>query len=468
MSVTLDDPAQPARLLIVEDDASLRELISGELEDRGYIVEPASTRAAAMESLQSGAPDLILSDLRLPDGSGMDLLPAAQQHHAQPAMLLITAFGSVPQAVEALKAGADDFLTKPVDLEHLAVRIERALDHRRTNVTLAGLREVLRESGRDDLFHGMVGRSDIMRQLFAGIRRIARVDEPVLITGESGTGKELVAKAVHAESARADASFLAVNCAAIPESLLESEFFGHTANAFTGAGAARRGLFAEADGGTLFLDEIGDMPASLQAKLLRVLQEGRFRPLGDTSEIEVDVRIIAATNRDIELEVQAGNWRDDLYYRLETLALEVPPLRERAVDDRIALAAHFLAVLAAERDLPALRLSEEALSILQTYPFPGNVRELANALTRAATFCEGATIAPRHLPARMRAQHSPERPVHDDPLRLHEDPPPTLAQVQTRYIRWILDSTGQNKKRSAQILDVGRRTLYRKLSNGGE
>ncbi len=256
MNATAPDAVAPmtADVLIVEDDASLCELIEGELEDRGFSVRTADTLATALDALHSGAPDLVLSDLRLPDGSGMDLIPAAQAHRAQPAMLLITAFGSVPQAVEALKAGADDFLTKPVDLEHLAVRIERALAHRRTNVTLAGLRETLRESRRDDLFHGMVGQSEIMRQLFSSIRRIARVDDPVLITGESGTGKELVAKAIHAESARASAPFLPVNCAAIPEPLLEAEFFGHTANAFTGAGSARRGLFVDADGGTLFLD----------------------------------------------------------------------------------------------------------------------------------------------------------------------------------------------------------------------
>ncbi|HEX9877869.1 MAG TPA: sigma-54 dependent transcriptional regulator [Gammaproteobacteria bacterium] len=456
-------PAQPpGRLLVVEDDQALCELIASEFEDRGYLVETAVDRTGALGALRVGAPDLVLTDLRLPDGSGFDVLQAAQTHRAPPAVLLITAFGSVPQAVEALKAGADDFLTKPLDLEHLAVRVERALLQRHTNVMLQHLRETLRESSRDGLFHGMVGQSPVMQHLFAAIRRVGKVDEPVLITGESGTGKELVAKAIHAESRRVERPFIAVNCASIPETLLEAEFFGHTASAFTGARAARRGLFAEADHGTLFLDEIGEMPMPLQAKLLRALQEQRIRPLGGARETPIDVRIIAATNRDIDAEMKARRWREDLYYRLEALALHVPPLRERDDDDRTALIAHFLAGLAAERNLPRLHVSEPAFEALQSYPFPGNVRELNNALTRAATFCENSKIEVRHLPERMRVGLR-RAPLDTDPLGIQDDPPPTLAQLEERYIRWILERAGDNKKRAAKILHVGRRTIYRKL-----
>jgi DNA-binding NtrC family response regulator len=447
------------RLLIVEDDAGLRELLTEELGDRGYAVENVGSCAEAFEILQATDFDLVVSDLRLPDGSGQDVLRAVRDKSAAPAIILITAFGSVPQAVEALKAGADDFLTKPLDLEHLAVRVERVLAHRRTNVTLQTLRETLRESGVEGRFHDMVGTSPLMRDLFDVIRRVAQVDEPVLITGESGSGKELVARAIHAEGPRAAKPFVAINCASVPESLLEAEFFGHTANAFTGARSARQGLFAEADKGTLFLDEIGEMPAALQAKLLRVLQDGRIRPLGGGEEIAVDVRIIAATNRDIEAEAKAGNWREDLYYRLETLSLQVPPLRERG-EDKLELARHFLAVLAAERELPKLRLSEQALDAIQQYDFPGNVRELRNVLTRAATFTESDTIDVQHLPERMRSV-SRIAIEHPDPLGITELP--TLDELEKRYIRWMLERNDNNKKRTAEQLGVGRRTIYRKL-----
>lgn len=266
------------------------------------------------------------------------------------------------------------------------------------------------------------------------------------------------------ESSRAGAAFVAVNCASVPEALLEAEFFGHTANAFTGAGSARRGLLREADGGTLFLDEIGEMPQALQAKLLRALQDGRIRALGEEEETTVNLRVIAATNRDIEAEVAAGAWREDLFYRLETLSLVVPPLRDRA-DDLLALTGAFLARIAAERDLPGLRLTESVLESVQHYSFPGNVRELENALARAATFCEDSTIDVHHLPARMREQAAPPPPAAD-PLGITANPPPTLREVELRYIRWVLERTRQNKRRAAEILDVGRRTIYRKLGTG--
>ncbi|MBN1238270.1 MAG: sigma-54-dependent Fis family transcriptional regulator [Gammaproteobacteria bacterium] len=460
MSAAFDLAADSGRVLLVEDDAALADMLGAELEDRGYEVDRASGAAAALEQLAHGAPALVLTDLRLPDGDGFDVLKGALEHRCRPAVILITAFGSVPQAVEALKAGADDFLTKPLDLEHLALRVERALAQRRTNATLSSLRERLRD--RDGLFHGMVGEGEAMQRLFGAIRRVARVDEPVLITGESGTGKERVARAIHAESARSERPFVAVNCASVPEALLEAEFFGHTANAFTGAGAARPGLIVEADGGTLLLDEVGEMSPALQAKLLRALQERSVRPVGAAAEKPVDVRIIAATNRDLEADVREGRWREDLYYRLETLSVEVPPLRERSPDDRVALTAYFLSSLAAERDLPRLRLADEALDALQRYAFPGNVRELRNALTRAATFCENGLIELRHLPERVRP--SLKRPAGvGDPLGLNEDPPPTLAEVEERYIRWIVERTGYNKQQAAKILNVGRRTIYRKL-----
>lgn len=452
-------------VLVVEDDGALRDLLTNELDDRGYQVHSVDCVDAARQAFRQRSIDLVISDLRLPDGSGLDVLNIAMNTQPRPAVILITAFGSVPQAVEALKSGADDFLTKPLDLDHLGVRLERVLEHRRTNASLEALRRKLRHTERGTSFHGMVGESDVMQQLFAIIRQVANVDDPVLITGESGTGKELVAKAIHAESKRAKRAFVAINCASVPEALLEAEFFGHTANAFTGARSARAGLFAEADGGTLFLDEIGEMPAALQAKLLRAIQEGRVRPLGGAEEVPVDVRIIAATNRDIEADVRAGIWREDLYYRLETLSLKIPPLRRRG-DDKLELTAHFLATLAAQRELPQLKLSEAALAAVRAYPFPGNVRELGNALARAATFCDDGLIDVQHLPARMRTQDTAPEQGHD-PLGINAQPWPTLAQIEARYIRWVLERTGNNKKKAAEILDVGRRTVYRKLEEPG-
>lgn len=459
---------QPAQtVLVVEDDEALGEIVASELEDRGYAVSLAASTESALENMKHGQPDLVLSDLRLPDGDGFKVLEYARQHPVQPAVMLITGFGTVPQAVEALKAGADDFLTKPLDFEHLAVRVERVLAHRRTNVLLQDLRESLRHAPEHQ-FHGMIGESDNMRALFEAIRRMAPVEEPVLISGESGSGKELVAQAIHAESLRKHGPFVAINCASVPEALLEAEFFGHTANAFTGARSARRGLFAEASGGTLFLDEIGEMPAPLQAKLLRVLQEKRVRPLGGGEEIEVDARIVAATNRDIEAEIEAGRWREDLYYRLETLSLHIPPLRKRG-DDRLVLVAHFISALAVERDIPKLTLSEEALALIQTYTFPGNVRELGNALSRAATFADEGRIELRHLPSRMRKATADDAEDNaTDPLGLSAPTPPTLEELEARYIRWVLDKTNGNKKRAAEILNVGRRTIYRKLEQDSQ
>ena len=452
------------RVLIVEDDAALRELLAQELSDRGYAVQAYGNLHDALAALQRGI-DLVVSDLRLPDGNGFDLLRAGTGRTDGPAVILITAFGSVPQAVEALKAGADDFLTKPLDLDHLAVRVDRVLAHRRTGITLAALQETLHNSNRSRGFHGMIGNSRPMQNLFSAIRRVAQVEEPVLITGESGTGKEMVARAIHAESPRAGSAFVAINCASVPESLLEAEFFGHTAHAFTGAGSARRGLFREADGGTLFLDEIGEMPPSLQAKLLRILQDGRVRALGSDEEVKVNTRIIAASNREIEADVKAGHWRKDLFYRLEALALEVPALRERD-GDTLELTTWFLAKIAAEREVAGLRISERALDAIQRYPFPGNVRELQNALARAATFCEGGRIDVHHLPARVQNGAAPP-PREADPLGINANTPPTLKELELRYIRWILKRTSDNKRRAAEILDVARRTIYRKLDEAG-
>lgn len=448
-------------VLVVEDDADLSALLAEELAEDGYAVTAVSDGEAGRQALAGQEYELVLCDLRLPGLDGMGLLAEVARFPDPPAFILITAFGTVPQAVEALKAGADDFLTKPLDLEHLRVRVARTLEHR------AMRREVAwhRSHGQSEQahFHGLVGQSEPMRRLYDQLRQVAGAGGPVLIEGESGTGKELAARAVHAESPRAGGPFVAVNCASVPSELMESELFGHHAGAFTGAGQGRRGLFAEADGGTLFLDEVGDMPLSLQATLLRVLQDGRVRPVGGEKEQQVDVRVVTATNRDLHQAMEAGEFRSDLYYRLETFALRLPPLRERGEDVDL-LIGRFVAELARELGRGAVEVSEEALACLQGYAFPGNVRELRNTIERAVTFCREGVIRKADLPERIQSVAAPAvaQPSGGEG-ELLADGLVTLAELERRYVARVLESVDHNKRAAAEILGISRRSLYRYL-----
>lgn len=460
-------------MLVVEDDDALRRLLLDEVGDRGLDVQGARSAEEAMEILDGWAADVVVTDIRLPGADGTDLLRWAVDRRDRPDVVMITAFGSVPQAVRCLRAGASDFLTKPLDLDHLGAALERIFEVRGLRRQIAGYRELL----GDAEFHGMVGRSAVMQELFGRIRRIAEGDGAVLIAGESGTGKELVARALHAESRQREGRFIAVNCAGIPEHLLESEFFGHAEGAFTGASRARRGLFEEADGGVLMLDEIGEMPPGLQAKLLRVLQDGRVRPVGSNREREVSVRILAATNRDLEEDVASGRFREDLYFRLETFSIAVPPLRDRG-DDVDLLLAHFLG-------LHTLRLGKEiegfsagAMRRLHRYDFPGNVRELRNVVERAVTFTSGRLVQEDALPDRVRPARTPPAGSGATALAgeripaaiLHHDDGvlPSLREVERRYIRHVLQRVDGNKRRAAALLGIARRTLYRRLEEDGE
>ncbi len=454
--------SEAERILLVEDDADLAGLLSDELTEAGYAVIARDRGEEAEPDIAQGRAELVLCDLRLPGISGMELLKRVTALPDPPAFLLITAFGTIPQAVEALKLGADDFLTKPLDLEHLRLRVARTLEHLRLRREIEGLRH--RELPLD--FHGFIGQSPAMRELYEQIRLMAKAGGAVLIEGESGSGKELAAQAVHAESPRAEGPFVAVNCASIPAELMESELFGHRAGAFTGAANSRRGLFTEADGGTLFLDEIGEMPTTLQANLLRALQEGRFRPVGEDRERTVDVRVVAATNRDLEEAVAMGTFREDLYYRLETFRLRVPPLRERGEDLEL-LTSRFMAQLASQLQRGTVQLSEDALACLRGYSFPGNVRELRNALERAVTLARGNKLRCADLPERMqrRAPAPAQAPVPagaGEGAALLGDGLPTLEELQQRYIDYVLQQVGGNKRQAARILGVSRRTLYRR------
>ncbi|MCH8538940.1 MAG: sigma-54 dependent transcriptional regulator [Alkalimonas sp.] len=443
----------PYQLAVVEDDPALLELLQEELTSQGYQVTACGS---AEDFLALGATlsfALVISDIRLPGMDGLQLLQRLKQQPEPPALLLITAFGTVRQAVNALKQGADDFLTKPLDLEHLALSVQRLLTHKALQHEVQQLRQ-----WQQDGPAGLVGKSRAMRRLYQQISQVAPAQGAVLILGESGTGKELVARAIHEQSNRSDQPFIAVNCAGIPAELMESEFFGHTAGAFTGARNQRAGLFKEADGGTLLLDEIAEMPLLLQAKLLRILQEGTIRPVGSDQEISIDVRILAATHQDLEQKVESGQFRADLFYRLETFSILIPPLRERA-DDLELLAMFYLQQLQQKHARPVNGLSQDALDCLYRYPFPGNVRELQNALERAYTFASGSDIEPVDFPARIRS-FQPETTDINPTVNTRW---PTLHQLQQNYVRQVLQHTEGNKQKAAQLLGVTRRTLYRWL-----
>lgn len=449
-------------IVLIEDDRGLRELLQEELEAEGYPVTACGDAESGLLAIREQVPALVVSDLRLPGADGLSLLPAIAKCSPRPSVLIITAFGSVQQAVESLKAGADDFLTKPLEMDHFLLTVSRLLDNRRLRSEVQRYRSLLGV----EQFQGIIGQSPAMQQLFHQIRQIAGADGPVLVQGESGTGKELVARAVHEQSSRRDKPYLVVNCGGIPGELMESEFFGHAAGAFTGAKNQRAGLFQQADGGTLMLDELGEMPLALQAKLLRALQDGRIRPVGSDHEIQVDVRVIGATNRNLTEAVADGSFREDLYYRLETFGIQVPPLRSRR-EDIPRLAEFFLTRFNARQGRNVKGFSDETLALLSDYGFPGNVRELQNAVERAATFCDTALIEPRHLPERMA-----DAPTSPAPMVMSNEGAaspadaqnlPDLETVQRNHIHRVLAATQGNKRRAADILGITRRTLYRWL-----
>lgn len=455
------------RILLVEDDQSLEQLLTEELEESGFAVKSTARAEEAYNLLFDWAPELVISDLRLPGADGMELLRWSKDFCSRPGFLIITAFGSIPQAVQALKSGADDFLTKPLDLDHLQLCIQRILENKRLLAEVNKYRDVIQRSD----FQGMIGQSQAMRLTFQQIDKISQAQGPVLIQGESGVGKELVAKAIHDRSRRTQAPFLAINCAGIPADLLESEFFGHEAGAFTGAVKKRQGLFMHAHQGSLLLDEIGEMPYNLQSKLLRILQDGTFRPVGASKEQKVDVRVICATNQNLEELVQQGGFREDLFFRLETFSLQVPPLRQRHGDIQL-LAAHFLQRCNLQLGKDIQGFSEEALQCLQDYSFPGNVRELQNSIERAVTFCTGQILDLEHLPTRTRQSkdRQPSKPgtaqigLWEDLLN-NQELLPSMQELEKRYLQYVLHKTRNNKRRAAAILGISRRTLYRRLGD---
>ncbi|MDQ5768693.1 sigma-54-dependent transcriptional regulator [Thiothrix subterranea] len=439
-------------LLIVEDDHTLRITLGEFLTRRGYSVELAENVATATALAAQQRYALILLDLHLPDGNGLELIGHLRQLDENCLVVIMTAFPEVRTAVAALKAGAYDYINKPFDLEDLLELIRRALETGSLRRELAWRRAQDRGCGLE----GMVGNSLAFRQMLNIVQRIASAQRvPVLIHGESGTGKEHVARAIHCQSPRAAGPWIAVNCAALPEALLESEMFGHEKGAFTDAKQAKPGLLELADGGTLFLDEIGDLSLSLQPKLLRVLETQAFRRLGGSREIRVDVRFVAATHRDLRKMIGGGQFREDLYYRLNVGAIDVPPLRERR-EDILPLAQHFLQRMIPALGVPALRLAAEVVRLLDAYPWPGNIRELRNVMERAAILTPDGLISTTQLPREMLGNTCPDTGGQQEtPLR--------LAEMEQAHIRRVLADCDGNKTRAAEVLGITRATLRNKL-----
>ncbi len=440
------------RLLVVDDDEEMRRLLEEELLEAGHSVLSAGTGGAALECLEHTQVDLVVTDLMMPGLNGDELLARVHAHSPFLPVVIITAFGSVDSAVAAVKAGAYHYLVKPFSMEQLRVTVENALREKRLWDEIRELREALGEGKA-----AVVAESSAMKEVLRLIRRAAAADTPVLLLGESGTGKEILARLLHAEGMRREGPFMAINCSAIPEALLESQLFGHRRGSFTDAREDRRRLFQGAEGGTLFLDEIGDMPLTLQAKILRVLQEKEIHPLGAPAPLKVDARVVAATHRELEGLMEAGRFRKDLYYRLNVIAVQVPPLRERP-DDILPLAAHFLGKHGRRLGRSNCTLSPEVVEALRRYAWPGNVRELENAIERALVLGRDDVIWLHDLPEALAAPRQSQD--------LPEGPRP-LAEVEREHILKTLGAVRWNKTAAARLLGMDRKTLHRKLGAYG-
>jgi two-component system response regulator HydG len=447
------------RALIVDDDRAMCEMLVGALSRRGYEVVARGSAEEALEVLKTEDFDVIVTDLNMQGTTGLELCQKVVENRPDVPVVVVTAFGSLETAVGAIRAGAYDFVTKPFEMEDIALTLGRAVSHKRLREEVKRLRTAVRDSQQ---YSDMIGTSAPMQKVYDLVARVAETEATVLVTGESGTGKELVAKAVHSQSRRKDGPFVAINCAAMPEPLLESELFGHVKGAFTDARQARSGLFLRATGGTLLLDEIGEMPLGMQAKLLRVLQERTVRPVGGDKEVPFDTRILAATNRDLDTEVAERRFREDLFYRINVVRIGVPPLRARA-SDVLVLAQHFIERFSAVHRTNVKGLSSAAAGLLLSYTWPGNVRELQNCIERAVALARYEMLGVDDLPDKLR-EYRPTRVIVES-----EDPADLLPmeEVERRYVLRVLQAVGGNKTLAAEVLGFDRRTLYRKLERYG-
>ena len=451
-----------ARILLIDDEPRMLSLLNTLLKTEGYVVTSIQDSSKVPDILRSETFDLMITDIRMTPINGLELLKIAKQVRQTMPVIILTAYGSVETAIEAMKLGTFDYVTKPFKMDELLITIQRALEYSRALSENQELKEELIGRYR---FENIVAESPAMRNVCEMIRRVAPADTTVLISGESGTGKELVAKAIHLNSKRKDKRFVAVNCAALPEALLESEMFGHMKGAFTGASSNKDGLFETASGGTLFLDEIASMPLSIQGKLLRVLQEKEIRRVGGNENITVDVRVIAATNTSLEVMIQQGTFREDLYYRLSVIPIDVKPLRERQ-EDILPLVYHVLrSELGSSRELP--KIIPEVKELFERYPWPGNVRELQNAVKHALTFAQNNTLTPDVLPPRILNQAKPdERPAPaagSEADYRNKSLKAFLRDREKEYLEQVLTITRGDKEKAAKALKISLATLYRKL-----
>jgi len=444
------------RILLTEDDTLAGQLFEEVLKDQGYQVDRVETGEAALERFEASRYDLLLVDVQLPGKSGLDVTRQAKALRPDVPIVVMTAFASMETAIEAIREGAFDYASKPMNLDELRQVVARALAQ-------GSQAAAVDQQPANDSLGTIIGNSPAMVEVYKTVARVAQTRSTVLILGESGTGKELVARAIHQHSPRARRAFMAIDCGALPETLLESELFGYVRGAFTGAVLDRKGLFEEADSATCFLDEIGDVSPTVQAKLLRVLQEGEVRRIGSQKWVKVDVRVIAATNKDLAALVRAGSFREDLYYRLNVVSVQLPPLRDRA-DDIPALAHHFLRRYADEVGKTITGLSDEAVRVLRAYQWPGNIRELENAVERAVTLANHRVLTADDLPLEVR-----KRPPAQEASQIASTltgmfaDAPTLEEVKKRYIWHVLQQNRGNLSRAAVILDVDRRSLYRMM-----
>jgi len=448
--------ASPVRILVVDDDEITCNLLEEVLSKEGYAVDKALNGQEAIEKGEKESYGVVLSDIRMLDVDGMEVLRAYRQRSPETIIIMMTAFGSIETAIRAIKEGAYDYVSKPFKLDEIKLTIQRSLEQQRLVEENIHYRQELITKYK---LENIVGRSPQMLQVYKTIARVAESRSTVLITGESGTGKELIARAIHFNSPRSPRPFVAVDCSSLAESLLESELFGHVRGAFTGAVTTKKGLFEEADRGTCFLDEISNISLAIQAKLLRVLQEHEIKRVGGTETIKIDVRMVAATNQNLEELVAEKRFREDLFYRLNVVSIHLPSLRERPEDIPL-LADHFLNKYATQNNKPICRISPDAMDVLTRYRWPGNVRELENVIERAATLSNTNLIIPADLPRRLQVELS-QNAISSLPSSL------PLSELEKLYIQKVLEETGGNKKKAADILGIDRRTLYRMATRLG-
>jgi DNA-binding NtrC family response regulator len=449
---------EPKKILVVDDEAPMRHMLRLVLEKEGYRVSEAAGGKTALKLLEKEPCDMVLCDIRMPEMGGLAFLQEVIKRKLPATLIMISAYGSVDTAIECMKFGAYDYISKPFKPDEVVLALKKAEERLRLQRENARLKEDLARTGSPQGVPSIVYQSAAIGQLLAMVKTVAGSSSPVLITGETGTGKELIARVLHSEGSSPEGPFVAVNCGAISPGLVESELFGHAKGAFTGADREGQGLFAAADGGTLFLDEIGELPLELQPKLLRVLQEGEIRRVGETRSCKVDVRVVAATAKELKEEAVQGRYRDDLYYRLAVVEVHIPPLRERK-EDILPLAEHFIHKIAAREGRPAPALCKDALDVLQSYRWPGNVRELENFMEKTMIFCRGDKIDKASLPWEIRRGNRREQ----DEYSLKQ----AVARLEQEYIRKALAATDDNRTQAAKLLEISLRSLQYKMKECG-